>query len=370
MTASGDSDCSGASPPGTLSPPGVSLAICSFNGARRLRAVFESLERQKTTPTLGWEILLVDNASTDGTGRLAESLWRGHPDVPLRVLVESTPGLMHARALALGQAKYGCVSFIDDDNVLPPTWMQTVWELMQAHPDAGAVGGSSVARLSGPPPPWFSQHAKQFAVGEQAATGDVTEEPGYLWGAGLTLRRDAWLQLKRAGFRSQLTGRRGRSLFAGEDTELCFALRLAGWKLWYEPTLQLTHAIDQERLTWRHLRQMYRGFGASTVVFDAYRAELRRNSWRGVTDWHRQAWYVLKAFAQKPLRVRDLFKQREGDHGALTTQADLGRLIALARDRRCYDERFVEVARLSSALGSSCCGAPQAFESTATLRSS
>jgi cellulose synthase/poly-beta-1,6-N-acetylglucosamine synthase-like glycosyltransferase len=264
---------------------------------------------------------------------------------------------MHARVLALGRARYEYVSFIDDDNIIPPTWIQRVWESMRAHPDAGAIGGRSTARLSSPPPAWFPRYASQYAVGEQGTPGDVTELRGYLWGAGLTVRRSAWLQLRSAGFCSRLTGRRGRALLAGEDAELCLALRLAGWRLWYESTLQLAHAIEPRRLTWRHLRRMYRGGGASTAVFDPYRAILEDHA-SGADKWHVQARYILKRLMLQPSIAFNALAGNEGQHGALEFENAIGRLSALLRLRHDYDVSFDQITRLKAALDAQTVPAP------------
>ncbi|MGH7265987.1 MAG: hypothetical protein ACREMB_14255, partial [Candidatus Rokuibacteriota bacterium] len=55
---------------------------------------------------------------------------------------------------------------------------------------------------------------------------------------------------------------------SGGDAEICFALRLAGWRLWFEPRMRLRHFIQTHRLDWWYLRRLFRGVGASSVGFD------------------------------------------------------------------------------------------------------
>ena len=103
----------------------------------------------------------------------------------------------------------------------------------------------------------------------------VTDDPGYLWGAGMTVRRIAWQHLLGNGFMPPLVDRRGTANYnSGGDAEICFALRLSGWRLWFEPALRLRHFLLKHRLDWRYLRRLLRGFGASTLVLDPYQRAL------------------------------------------------------------------------------------------------
>ncbi|MCM8776282.1 MAG: hypothetical protein NC930_08060, partial [Candidatus Omnitrophica bacterium] len=58
---------------------------------------------------------------------------------------------------------------------------------------------------------------------------------------------------------------------AGEDAEICYLLRLAGYRLWYDDRLKLKHFIPGERLTWDYLRALWRGFGEAGVYLDPYK---------------------------------------------------------------------------------------------------
>jgi len=82
----------------------------------------------------------------------------------------------------------------------------------------------------------------------------------HLVGAGLVLRRTAllasgWLD------RMKLTGRRGKVLSAGDDSEMVLRIRNAGYELWYNPAMQLKHYISKRRVSVAYLYRLYRGFG-------------------------------------------------------------------------------------------------------------
>jgi cellulose synthase/poly-beta-1,6-N-acetylglucosamine synthase-like glycosyltransferase len=229
------------------------------------------LLRQSVDDKLIWEVIIVDNVSTDDTSDVANSIWPKTAPAKLKVVFEPKLGTAFARSRGLNEAKYDLVSFVDDDNWINTDWLRRVFEIMSRNRNIGACGGYNEFKCEVNPPSWFDKYKESYAVGPQAPeTGDITEKRGYLWGAGLTIRRSAWMKIKNGGFTFGSSGRQGDNLHAGEDSELCFALRLSGWRLWYDSGLRLTHFIKTEKLTWKYLRCLQRGFGASSIWFDPY----------------------------------------------------------------------------------------------------
>ncbi len=202
------------------------------------------------------------------------------------------------------------MSFIDDDNWVYPDWVAIVSELMSAHHDIGACGGLNEPVADSDLPWWFDQYQVSYAVGPQdVQAGDITSRKGVLCGAGLTVRKSAWQSLVKNGFQARLVGRKGKSLLCSEDYELCLALRLAGWWIWYEPRMRLRHYLPVHRLTWRHLKSMVRGWGASTVYLDPYFMAIDPNQKilenRFVSSWKTEVLAVLASFIRQ---WEDLFE--------------------------------------------------------------
>jgi glycosyltransferase involved in cell wall biosynthesis len=331
-------------------PVGVSVVVCCHNGAARLPHALAHLAGQVHAPGLSWEVIVVDNGSADGSAGVARACWpMAHP-VPLRIVAEPRLGLAHARRRGMEEARYAYVSFVDDDNWLAPNWVETVCAVMTSRVSAGACGGRTQAVCEEAPPPWFPAFQEHFACGDKGAhAGEVGRHGRYLWGAGLTVRLEAWRGLVSAGYEPLLVGRSGRSLSSGEDSELCLALRLAGWQLWYDPALWLRHFMPRGRLTWRYLLQMQRGFGAAFPVLEAYHAQLnglpqRRWQERAL----RAAARLCTLAAQRPLLL--LGASTEGDAAALAWERALGRFLTLIRERSRCDDWGETVARLADRL--------------------
>lgn len=334
-------------------PVRISIVIPCHNAARRLPQTLAHLAAQQAPDNLEWEVILVDNASTDGTHQAALSAWPEGAPAPLRVVHEPRLGLRYAHLRGFDEARFEIISFIEDDNWVCREWLQLVAETMSQHPEIGACGGYNEAVCEVNPPGWFERFKESYAIGPQGeASGDITWTRGFLWGAGLTVRQSAWRSLVDHGFRPLLVDRQGRKLTSGGDSEFCFALRLAGWRLWYEPRLRIRHFLQAHRFAWPYLRRLYRGFGASGVGFDPYQFALQgppsKHAGRMGLIWPPKAWATLKNLLwlrrKFPLAM---FSSMEGDSTALYMEKELGRLIELLKKRGVYDRSIQEVWQAS-----------------------
>ena len=249
---------------------GISVIICCYNSALRIIPTLQHLQRIKTE--VKWEVILVDNNSLDNTAVIARKTWEENPVAPFKIVEEKIPGLMNARVKGVAAASNGIITFIDDDNWIDEHWVDNVSVIMKRDSSIAACGGMSEAIPEKRLPEWFEYFCTSFAVGrQQNETGFVNPVKGYLWGAGLSVRKKAWNDVFNAGFKSLLTGRSGKTLTAGEDSELCFALVLRGGKLWYDDSLKLKHFIPDSRLQFNYLIKMYRGFGKAELILAIYR---------------------------------------------------------------------------------------------------
>jgi len=254
---------------------GVSVVICCYNSSNRITPTLEHLQKVRANG-IPWEVILVDNGSDDDTTSKAQNVWDLNPVTKLKIVTENKKGLMNARLTGVNHTSYDLISFIDDDNWIEDGWVTKVFRIMNDDETIAACGGSSEAVFETNPPGWFSEFSTDFAVGrQQNSNGFVNPEKDptkrYLWGAGLTVRKNAWNDLLDNGFKSLLKGRTGKSLSAGEDSEMCSVWVLKGWNLWYDDSLKLKHYIPAFRLTVSYLTRMYQGFGRAEVILSQYK---------------------------------------------------------------------------------------------------
>jgi glycosyltransferase involved in cell wall biosynthesis len=270
-----------------MKPDGISIIICAYNAAARIEKTLEALQRQQFNQTINWEVIVIDNASTDNTAEIAETTWRRSPLTGIRIVREDQPGLMYARHCGLKAAAYEIVSFIDDDNWVEQQWVEKIYNIFSADEKTGACGGKIEAVFEKGEPDWFGLFENSFAVGSQAASaGYVDDAKGFLWGAGLSFRKSLWTTLQQRGFKNLTVGRQGKSITAGEDTELCYAFRLLGYKLYYSPDLLLKHFMPESRMQFSYLEKMCEGFGKSFVRLNCYRELLYPRTFELKPWWH------------------------------------------------------------------------------------
>jgi glycosyltransferase involved in cell wall biosynthesis len=243
---------------------GITILICCHNSSSRIPAVLEHLLRQDAPATIGWEVLVIDNASSDATSDVVRSVWPDGYPVALRVVLEPNLGLTNARGRGIAEAKYDVISFVDDDNWVGPEFVRTVHSLMQNRPEMGACGCRIEEVCEVDPPDWFNDFKLFLALSPEDETyAWVDGADKFLPGAGLSVRQTAFRDILALGFSPTLCGRSGKSLLSGEDLELGAALRLAGWKLWREESVTMKHFMPAGRLTWSYMKRLHYGLGAS-----------------------------------------------------------------------------------------------------------
>ena len=327
---------------------GVSVIICSHNGASRLPTTLAHLMVQEP-PRTPWEVVLVDNASTDNSAEVARSCWQDGP-APLRVVHEPRLGVRFARELGFATANYAFVGFVDDDNWVATDWVRTAYSIISSSSRLGALGSirTPVCEISQSLPAWFEKVHSTYAILTDCEFNQIQDPPMYLPTAGLCVRKMAWENLIERGFRLQLTGRRGRKLFAGEDTELTMSLRLTGWELRIDPRLRLQHFMPGNRLRWQYARRLLRDHSASHVLLDAY-SERNMSLRPGFRRWISERWWYqfgssVGRMARQPRGVlAALLSSGDGRQDVIEIELQFGRALGLLRHTNRYGRLRREV---------------------------
>jgi glycosyltransferase involved in cell wall biosynthesis len=235
------------------------VAIPTLNGADRVPLVLDKLRSQITPAQLNWEMLVVDNNSSDGTAQVVQeyqSSWGG--SVPLRYCFESQQGLAFARQRAIDEAQGEFVGFLDDDNLPTSDWVAKAYEFGIAHPQAGVYGSQIKANFLGEPPADINQIKNFLAIRNYSDTPQ-RYQPETLRlpaGAGLVVRRQAWLDHVPRQFICVAR--------SGDDYEISLHLHKAGWEIWHNPAMILYHHIPAHRLEPTYLLPLARLYGETT----------------------------------------------------------------------------------------------------------
>ncbi|WP_276481837.1 glycosyltransferase [Paraflavitalea pollutisoli] len=270
---------------------GVTVLICTYNGADRLRVTLQHLAAQVLPDFLSCEVILVDNASTDHSAAFAQRVWSTfNSGLTFKVFDEPRPGLTHARERGFREAAYEYIILCDDDNWLSEHYVRHAYSIMEANPRIGILGGLGVFAFESTPPSWFGAF-NLYAGGAQAAqSGAVADH--LVYGAGAVLRRSAYEKLLNHGFEPLLTDRLGYQLSSGGDHELCYALALAGYQVWYDDRLLFHHFITSGRLTQTYCQTYIKESSRCFAVLEPYKILLKTGN-NSLTSFRME---LLKSF--------------------------------------------------------------------------
>lgn len=250
---------------------GISIIICCYNSAQRLPETIKHIALQEVDDDFLWEVIVVNNASTDDTASVALAEWNKYKaNASFKVIEELTPGLIYARSRGIQEAKYEYVLFCDDDNWLKEDYVRQAVLIMDENPQIGALGGQGIGITDGEFPIWWEKEKGCYAVGKQAEVSrDVTKRE-YLWGAGLVSRRNILLKVFNPKYPFLMSGRTGNLILSGDDSEICSRIILLGHTLYYDEKLCFKHDIPSVRLTDEYLKRMYQGFASIKSITSKY----------------------------------------------------------------------------------------------------
>jgi GT2 family glycosyltransferase len=251
----------------------ATVVVCTRNRSQALAAACEGALAGEAP--FAWELLVVDNGSTDDTRDVAAAIAARHPG-RMRVAVERTLGLSAARNLGVRLAATPLVLFLDDDAVPAPGWLAAYDRALSAD-GVLAAGGPVDPDFAGPLPPWFGAgylpYVSAWDRGPEPHRLSYNEYPR---GANMGFRREAF---ERWGDFDLRLGRIGRSLRSCEEIELCLRLDRAGAAVVYEPGARVRHRVETERLTpaWLVARFASQGFSEAILEWKHFGfAGLRR----------------------------------------------------------------------------------------------
>ncbi|MBK9332343.1 MAG: glycosyltransferase family 2 protein [Ignavibacteria bacterium] len=330
---------------------GFSIIVCCYNSSELLRETIRSLCSLNSSNDFSAEIIIVDNASTDKTAETASGLLKEF-NCPFDFRIESEPkqGLSFARKKGIEVSVYDYILFCDDDNRLEENYLINSFRVMEENKETGALGGVSEPVSDIEFPEWFEDFKQSYSAGRQSENnGEIRSELHSLWGAGMVLRRTAIEGLYSNGFHSLLTDRTGSMLTSGGDTELCYALRLAGWKIRFDNSLKLRHFLPAKRLTWKYLRELNRGFGRQKINFDAYLKNFSSNG-SGIkdkdTDWTKRFFFMIKKMRSYGFRKIINFRDpNPGDPEIIRMEKTIGSMQELLRLKNDYGKMITETGK-------------------------
>jgi len=274
---------------------GVSIVICCYNSVSRLKPTLEHIAQQVVPPHISWELIIIDNDSTDGTDEYAEEVWQNlYCHIPFHIVFEPQSGLSYARKKGVFSAQYEYILFCDDDNWLDNYYVTTVFELFENNIDVGVIGGKGKAVSDVSFPKWFANIQDFYAVGPQQDKSGYTKNKA-VYGAGMAVRKSIYLDIIN-NYKLLLTGRKGNKITAGEDYEICSIFMILDYNILYDSNLTFAHFIPKERFTKEYFNKVRKGCVEATIYLIPYYHELNNKP----TAF---SWYLIRFFKQLTVNI-------------------------------------------------------------------
>ncbi|MCR8560180.1 glycosyltransferase family 2 protein [Mucilaginibacter sp. BJC16-A38] len=280
----------------------ISVIIATYNPDKnRLNRTLDGLRKQNL-PVSNWELIIIDNNSTNDMLSTADLSW----NPAAKVLAESRQGLTHARLKGFLEARGQVIVMVDDDNILEVNYLDQVLRIFREKEGIGAIGGKSVPSFDSPPPLWLKEFYGNLALrdlGEEIVINKMNGEypAAAPIGAGMALRAEAILPYIK-GLQSKkglIADRQGYSLASGGDNDLVLSILNAGWEIGYFPSLVLHHIIPAQRMQPAYLARLVNNTNKSWI---AVLQKHKINPWKGIAPWtvglrKIKAWITGRAWA-------------------------------------------------------------------------
>ena len=237
----------------------VSIVISTYNRCELLDGALRAILSQ-TPADLAYEILVVDNNSTDRTRPLVEALARQKPE-KLRYLFESKQGLSYGRNTGIAAAKASLIAFTDDDVRVAADWVGRINAGFAANPDIDFLGGKVVPKWPAEPPSWLTKEnwspLALLDYGDRPFFVD-SEKQLCLIGANFAFRRRAFekVGLFKTDFQRVKDG-----IGSLEDHEILLRLWRVGSRGLYLPELIVTAEIEPDRMEKAYHRRWHASHG-------------------------------------------------------------------------------------------------------------
>jgi glycosyltransferase involved in cell wall biosynthesis len=243
----------------------VATVICTYNRAESLRRALGTLACVERPAGVSWEVILVDNHSTDHTNEVCHA-FEGR--LPIRYCFEPKRGKSSALNSGIRSTTADLLLFTDDDVDVDPLWLRGFAEAAERMPGVPFFAGRILAQFDGTPPRWFEENARSILSGV-AVHHDLGEHEcpvATALGANMAIRAAAFSGGR--SFRADL-GPDGTDTVRSEESELFHSLHAAsghaGPAGMYIPRALVLHRTNASRASEAYVRRWYYGEGIARV---------------------------------------------------------------------------------------------------------
>ncbi len=242
----------------------ISVIICSYNREEYITDAMDSLYRQTLSKQL-YEVMVVDNNSTDNTKQVCLNYIQLHPGYNIYYLEEKQQGASFARNTGAAFAKAPLLAFMDDDAIADTYFLDRIVSFYEAHPDVSGLGGRIIPKYIPAEPTWMSHYVSSL-VGNFHYSDEVEMfKPGkYPLESNMIVTKEDFDEV--GGFNTLLPGVKGTLRIGGEGKDFFMKLQALGKKNYYDPSIRVQHVVEVRKLTPEYMYRVASGIGRGERV--------------------------------------------------------------------------------------------------------
>lgn len=241
-----------------------SVIFCTYNREKYIYNAMRSIVEQDF-PHQDYEIVLINNNSTDNTENICGQFQKDYPQVDFLYFTEINQGLSYARNRGVKESNGEILIFVDDDATVFDHYLSSINSFFGEHPEVSACGGPIIPVYETEKPKWLSRYTEQL-LGGALYEGDKIKpfKNGKYPGGGNSAFRKSIFD-KYGLFNVEL-GRKGTGLIGAEEKDLYDRLVRGNEEFYYLPQMGIYHYIPKKKLTISHFKELTYSIGKSERI--------------------------------------------------------------------------------------------------------
>jgi glycosyltransferase involved in cell wall biosynthesis len=237
----------------------ISVVICTYNRATYIEAGLNSLVHQTCNKNL-YEVIVVNNNSTDNTEAICRSFIAAHADYAFYYLNESKQGSSYARKTGAALAKGALLCLMDDNAVAEPDYLEKIIDFFKAYLNAGGLGGRVIPKYIPSEPKWMSYYVSSLVGNFDYSSEICVFAPGkYPLESNMIIRTDDFKLV--GGFNEMLPGVVGTVRIGSEGKDFFYKLQALGKQIYYHLQIIVHHIVEVKKLTKEYIYRVASGIG-------------------------------------------------------------------------------------------------------------
>jgi len=238
----------------------ISVIVPTYNRVQFLKDTLTSII-VNDIPSHHFELIVVDNNSSDSTGKFVDKFKDLHSKHQIRYIVEKKQGASFARNRGIKEAESSLLLFVDDDEIADVNLIGEWISFFKLYPMALGGGGQINVKFEDPKPGWMS-HFLMPLLGKHKLSSQIKKYPRsqFPFAGNMAYQKEAF---DRYGLLKTDLGRKGTDLLAGEEKEFYLRIRKYTDQIYHVPSAKVQHRVWSKRMTQQFIRKQAVGLGQS-----------------------------------------------------------------------------------------------------------